>query len=63
MISGFLNPSPSTEFNYFYFWRHQDTQDNSRKYLGHFFKNDILVNIQKLEARISTLLEAMGTEK
>ena len=26
MSSGFLNPSPSPQTNYFYRWRHQDTK-------------------------------------
>ena len=34
MISEFLNVSMTPKTNYFHFWRHQDTQNSSRKILN-----------------------------
>ena len=51
MISAFLDVSRPPKTNYFYLWRHQDTQRKSKKSLEHF-KDMIFVNLNISEIHI-----------
>ena len=49
MITGFLEVSPTPKTNYFYLWRHQDTEKKIKEIPGAFQIYIIFINLRILE--------------